>query len=392
MKLKHMTYAILIYYMSIIFGVMSIPFLSGSLLKFVSVIILIFWFKKGFKVRATPYNIVFFIYLLLMVLSLIYTRDFNATKQRVITNAEFLVLLIATVSVDYSPSEIHVLKDALRWCSRITALLLLMIGGLSAGRLLLNGSFLSEDPNYLNGYFLFGIVGAMEVLISSRPTRKQRLISIVELSIYIYCCLATGSRGGLFCLISAAGIYFILGKDDNRLMSTMIKKIGLVIVIIIAVTLIMPFIPQNVLLRFTRQSIIESNGTHRYEFWGWAFNIFKKADLFHKLFGYGAGTIRSVFGSFGYLSVVTHNLFVEQLVEGGILLDFVYICGLIVLLRISYKRRDYFSISVLIGFVVLALSTSLYAFKPMWAIMMFINLIRESEITQKSQTIINEVQ
>ena len=63
----------------------------------------------------------------------------------------------------------------------------------------------------------------------------------------------------------------------------------------------------------------------------------------------------------------------------NIILSIIYIIMIIHLLIVSYKRKDYMSLSIICGFVMLSLSTSLYAFKPFWAIMMFVNLPRKIE-------------
>lgn len=378
-QLSHMAYAIIIYNLSIIFGAVSLPILSGSLLRLVALIIILFWIEKKLVVRMTWFNRIFLAYVGLMVFSLMYTLNITATVQRISTNFQFLILLIAVSSCKFGQNEIQSIKKSLIWCSRITAGVLLVAGGTGAGRLLLNGSLLAEDPNYLNGYFIFGIVGAMEVMINQSPTIRQRILAVAELALYIYCCLATGSRGGMFCLAAASLFYFFFGSNGTDSLKSKMKKIALAGIILFLISIAITYIPESVSNRFTMKAIVESNGTHRYEFWGWAVSIFKKSNIFHQLFGYGAGAIRTIFKSYGYWDVVAHNIFVEQLMEGGIMLNLVYIALLSYMLVKSFRRKDFFSVAVTIGFIVLSLSTSLYAFKPMWAIMMFINLRHAGE-------------
>lgn len=376
---KKMTWAIQIYYISLIFGAFAVPFLSGSLLKYVALLVLATWALYRFKTYITTYDLLFGAYVLIMFFSIIYSLNFDVTKQRIITNVQFLVLLIATGSFLYSEKEINQLKLSLVWASRITAGVLLLVGGTGADRILLNGSLLAEDPNYLNGYFLFGTIYAFQTLMVGN--KKQKVISVIELLLYIYCCLATGSRGGMFGLFLAALVALFISNNGRNFLKNNIKKLSAVLAISIIIILIIPFIPETVISRFTAQAIKESNGTHRYEFWGWAFQIFKDSSFFHQLFGYGAGAIRTIFGSHGYLAVVAHNLYVEQLMEGGVILSIIYFVMIGYLLKKSYKRKDSFSFSIVCGFLMLSMSTSLYAFKPFWAIMMFINLRRETDNT-----------
>ncbi len=377
-QMKKMTYAIQLYYISLIFGVLTIPFLSGSLLKYVALFIIAAWALSRFRLKISKFDILFLLYILCMVFTLFYTLDFDATKQRIISNIQFFILLLATGSYSYSENEIEYLTKSLVWASRITAIVLLIAGASSSGRMLLSSDMLKEDPNYLNGYFLFGTVYAIKGLMSLGIRKK--ILSIAELLLYIYCCLSSGSRGGMFCLIFASSVYLIVSNDNKNFLKNNLKKFMVILLAILVVIMIIPFIPEDVLSRFTFTAIIESNGTHRYEFWGWAVSIFKESNIFHQLFGYGAGAIRSIFSMNGYLSVVAHNLYVEQLLEGGVVLSIIYISMMFYLLIVSYKRKDYMSLSIICGFIMLSLSTSLYAFKPFWAIMMFVNLRRKIEI------------
>lgn len=374
--ISHMTYAIIIYNLSIIFGAVTLPFLSGSLLRLVALIIIVFWFEKRFVIKMTQFNWLFLLYVGFMAFSLAYTVDFSATVQRIITNFQFFLLLVAISSCRFNEFEVGIIKESLIWCSRITLVVLLVAGGSGADRLLLDGKLLAEDPNYLNGYFIFGVVGVMEIMINSSSTMRQKLLVVGELALYIYCCLATGSRGGMFCLVGAASFCFLFRKENKETIKKILKKIALLGIILLLVSIIISYIPETVSRRFTVKAIAESNGTHRYEFWGWAVLIFKSSNLFHQMFGYGAGAIRNIFGLYGYRSVVAHNIFVEQLMEGGVVLNLIYIFLLVYMIIKPFQRKDVFSASVIIGFIVLAFSTSLYAFKPMWAIMMFINLRR----------------
>lgn len=373
MKKSHMTYAIIIYNLSIIFGAVALPFLSGSLLKIIALIIIFFWLERKFRINLTKFDALFFVYVMIMGMSLIYSIQFPATKQRFITNAEFLVLLIATNSTYFKAHEREAIKNSLIWCSRITAFILLVIGTTGDDRLLLSGSMLSEDPNYLNGYFIFGVIAAIQALIYGDSSRKRKLIALCELGLYMYCCLATGSRGGMFCLVAAGGMYFLFSKEEHGI-RPILKKILIILGIVVAFGLVLSFLPETVSGRFTAKAIRESNGTNRYTYWAQLLYIYRNTSLFHQIFGFGAGTVRSIFETHGFIGHVAHNLYVEQLLEGGIVLSIAYILIILHLIFKSIKTKDYFSFSIVCGFIVLSLSTSLYAFKPFWAIMMFVNL------------------
>ncbi len=379
-KTSFMAKAIMLYFISMIFGVMAIPFLSGSVLKYIALFILLGWVMNQFPLRISKFSVLFLVYLGLMAFALAYTINTSATLTRIESNALFVLILIAASSVCLEKFELDYIKKALIWSSRIAAGMLLVTGITSADRLLLNTGVIVEDPNYLNGYFLFGLVNAIQMLMT--PKKKYKIFYVLEIFLYIYCCLASGSRGGLFCLIAAAVVMLFLYTSGQKgaFGKNLAIKLGIVAAAVVIFLISTQFLPEAVMERFTLEAIQESDGTGRYDLWERAISIFGESNFFHKLFGYGPGAIRDIFEQFGFVRKVAHNIYIEQLVEGGLLLDLVYLAMIVYLFVKSWKRRDIFSFSIVAGMVVLSLSTSLYAFKPFWAIMMFINLTRVSEL------------
>ena len=72
--------------------------------------------------------------------------------------------------------------------------------------------------------------------------------------------------------------------------------------------------------RYTLEAISESDGTGRYELWADAINAFNCSSFFRKICGYGTGAIRDVTYLFYFhRHNVMHNMFVENLIEIGVI-------------------------------------------------------------------------
>lgn len=367
-----------IYYLSLPFGTMGL-FQLGSVLKFVAIVpIGVFLMRKETNLSISKISLFQLLYTSLLFFSAFYSINVSATLQRAKTNSMFCILLVFMGSVLFEEAEITKLRSALIWSSRITCGLMLIFGTTSSDRLLLSG-IITEDPNYLNGYLLFGVINAMQIIIKN-ANRKKKFIAMIENIFYIYASLATGSRGGLFCLIAGALTVFLFEKVKGNELREIVKKLGILVLIAVIVIVVIRYLPSSVPARFEMNSIIASRGTNRFGYWQNAITIFELSPISKQLFGYGAATMPDIFGKFGYMSVVAHNIFVEQLLEIGIVGLLIYSIIIVYCLMLAKKKNNIFGITIMVGFIVLSLSTSLYAFKPYWNVIIFINLLHENKV------------
>ena len=358
-----------IYFLSLPLGAMALG-KFGSILKCIAILPILGFILEKNKFKLNKIMILQLVYTILIFSSLLYTVDIVKTMQRLKTNIMFLILLLYIGSIYINDKEIHMVKKSLVWSSRITCIILLLFGTTSSDRLLLNG-FITEDPNYLNGYLFFGIAYAVEKIID-RNNFKSKVLYSIEITIYIYIILATGSRSGLFSAIAVMFIMFCFGDKKRGKLG---RKALVIFILMIATPIIIKYIPDTVLNRFTVEAIIESKGTNRIMFWEWAYDIFKSSAISNKIFGYGAGSIREIYLINGYIPVVCHNIYIEQLLEGGLLTLAVYLIIISSCIIRAVKLRSVFSISIMIGFIILSMQASLYAFKPYWNIILFISLL-----------------
>lgn len=278
------------------------------------------------------------------------------------------LLLLSSCVFVFSSDEILTIKKVLRWSSRISGIICLVFGSYHNGRLILTGR-IQEDPNYFCMYLSFGVIACI-CDITSKKTIKKKIIDAVELLFYFSIALLTGSRGGLIALLLGALIYLIFSGDKT--FDT--KKIIAICAMIIALYVGMTFLSDSMVDRFSVESVLESKGTHRFEIWEEAFDLYGRSNIFRKLFGYGIQGVTTAFANFGYsfAGYVMHNMFVETLLELGVFGLITYCIMVLSFCLHALKMKDKFAFGVISMMVIMSMSTSISTFKPYFNIMMFI--------------------
>ena len=311
-------------------------------------------------------------YALLTFLSCLWSFDQSLSTIRSYTYIEFALLIYISGCIRSKEEDKQLLKKALIWSSRFTAILLLLIGEYYEDRLTFMGTF-DEDPNYLCMYFSFGIIGALEKTLKSDHYKKNLILSLFELLAYIYIVLLTGSRGGLIAIIASICAFVILERNKiskSRLLLLYLLFGSVSFYIVTHLSNIVSFSE-----RYTLDEVISSGGTGRVDIWDFGWKTFLDFNNFNKFFGSGIATTNYLFSIHGFKIKVMHNIFLETLVEIGIVGIILYTYMICSFLIASYKNKNYYSFSILIGFIVLSLSTSLSTFKPYLNIMIFIVIL-----------------
>lgn len=361
-----------IYFLTLVTGALGLG-TFGSLLKIIAAVPVGIWAIKKHAIRLNGMVKTTGAFVLFCTLSCMWSIDTAQSISRAESHILFLIMLFSCSAYNFKKNEIEFLRRCLIYSSRITAVILLVTGTYGDGRLLLSG-LITEDPNYLCAYFMFGAVEATSILLSSGATWKSKIFAVIELAMYVYIVFATGSRGGLFSVAAAVIVTLLFFKEkkgiDIKLIS---KRVFFSILILIAITIVTSFLPAQVAARFTAAAISESNGTGRYELWADAIKAFSQSTILRRTFGYGTGTILSV----TYLFIfsrhnVMHNVFVENLIEIGFVGLCTYIIFVVSYVVTAIRQKNLFAVSVIAGMIVLSLSTSIYTFKPYWNIMLFI--------------------
>ncbi len=358
-----------IYFACLIMSGMSFGGIFGSALRFIAFIPVLIWLYDKHTVKMTPQIKFTIIFVLICFMTVYWSIDFNKSVSRVVSHLLFLFMLVSVSSYNYTNDELYYLKKCLINSSRISAVVLLLTGEYSTGRLRLSGVII-EDPNYLCAYFLFAIAACTMNLTSSKVTYKYKIISVMELFVYIYIIYATGSRGGMLSAIST--IVFMIVFNNGFSKNVIRKTIVVLLVLFISAYYIVPLLSDTILKRFAVETILESNGTGRFDLWRTAITVFKNSNVFRQLFGYGTASSKSLIYITPSHHSVSHNVFLDNLVEIGIVGLLSYIMHIGSFFVDSIKRKQIYNFSILIGMIVLSLSTSIYTFKPYWNILLYI--------------------
>ena len=129
----------------------------GSALKIIAIGVWSRYIKQNEVLRAQLF------FTLFAAISIAWSFSFDESFSRVISYVELLALLYSCACFRYSKEEIDLVKKALVWSSRITAIIMLLFAGYNEGRLWLTG-ILTEDPNYICAYFAFGVIFVFQKL------------------------------------------------------------------------------------------------------------------------------------------------------------------------------------------------------------------------------------
>lgn len=360
----------------------------GSALKLLSFfpILIALLDYKNFKNNS--FLKVYFLFALFSLFSFVWSYASDKSLSRALTYFSLLLLMSSTCFFDYNEKDAKKIKQCLIWSSRISAVIVLVFGTYSAGRLLLRG-VLNEDPNYYCAYLMFAAVAAVQTLISNQKVWRKA-IAITEIAIYIMIILLTGSRGGLLA-VGAAVLIFLLFNAKKQSFKTIFKKTTIIVIVALAYIVAINQLDPEIAERFTIDSVVESGGTHRTEIWLQGLDLFSKSNFLRKTFGYGSASIRVDFAHYGYYHTnVMHNIFLETLVEIGVAGLLIYLSYIIILLVKSWRLKDRFAFAIMIGMIVLSVSTSIYAFKPYVNIMIFISMmyrVKRKQISVKDPLI-----
>ena len=349
----------------------------GSALKIVAAFPIVLGIMSGY-IKQNSVLRSQLLFTLFAALSFVWSFSFDASLNRVISYFELLALLYSCACFSYTANEIRIIKMALVWSSRITAIVMLLFAGYVEERLWLTG-VLNEDPNYICAYFSFGVVFAIQRIISDESLWRK-VVCIIELLSYMYIILSTGSRGGLFSVGISILSYILIsfGKGNGR------RFIGILvsgIIILLGFNYLMDILPYALRMRFTLNTILADGGSGRTEIWLNGLDLYAKSSPFRWLCGYGTATTRLLFGYYNYSQVnVMHNMFLETLLELGVIGLGLYSTAIFKFTKWSLKIEDKFSFSIIICMIMMSLTVSIYTFKPYFNIMGFIIVCNCSNI------------
>lgn len=372
-------FSLCLYFLALPLGAVNLGVLGSALKIFAVLPIIIALFGSGsFKLKKPILGQLLFT--LFATLSVSWSVSMEVSLPRVFTYVQLFLLLISGSFFHFSEKDIQKCKMALVWSSRITVAVVLLFGSYIENRLFLDG-VIQEDPNYLCAYFSFGVIAAVQELQLNNPFRKK-IVYLAELTAYLYMILSTGSRGGLISILAGVLIYYLTTGERTR--KSAVLKITAIFFIFIVLNFLMEYLPEELKIRYTIENVVARGGSGRMEIWTSIIDMYKSAPIARKLFGHGTATIIYSFIKYGYdIRHVAHNIFLETLIELGIIGLIIYICAIFAFLKAAWRNTDKFAFAVVISMVVLSMTISISTFKPYFNIMLYI-IATDNRVLRKS--------
>lgn len=364
----------------------------GSFLKYVAFIpifVNILYLKELKKVKINIGQILLLLFTIIIFASNIYTLDTGITIGRFKTYTLCTILIILTTMFPYNRDEIKFLRKSMVLSGISTALCVILFSGTidDGVRLTLGeSSIFREDPNYLCGYFMYPIIYVIDRISNKNKLKlmqKELLIDIILVFVFTIIVFMTGSRGGVIGIIVGVVSYYILNMILNKKSLNYIFKMTFYFIgIIIIISIIINNLPIELQSRYSINAVIENHGTGRFDLWQTSIKMYLNSDIIKQILGYGAGVVRLISVGGYTLWNVVHNFWIEVLLELGIV--GIIIIGLcyISFVKIAFIKKDVISSASLIGVIMMTMSLSLFAYKPLWNIFIIISLYNVQEDNQ----------
>ena len=251
-------------------------------------------------------------------LSCIWSINVESSISGFITLASLIFLYMAGILRRFNKKELLFIFGTMIVSCMIIPLLLTGNNAISISRGTLVSSAGTADQNSLAANMAFAACIAYAMLFSSRKI-YLRILSGIAFFLIIAGIISTGSRGATLTIIIAL-IYYTI-KTMPELKESKVFWI-IVCVLVIGIFVFLNYVQNNMsealLSRFSISSLREDQGSGRAILWENFLEIAFKNPV-RLLFGYGYGASSSIYRRFFLSARVPHNVYIQMLVEVGII-------------------------------------------------------------------------
>ena len=326
---------------------------------------------KSQGLKMTKSGGLLFLFLCIIVFSVLYSVDISISKGAALSislNAG-VVLILSLFQI--GKDEMSILKRAFLMSSWFAAFLMIVtsITTISTtGRISISNGSTTQDANYVCGYLLYAVAFyTNEVFKGNGRLRNTAILFFFAMMVFM-----TGSRGGLLAFLFCAVVTFLscAAKGKNKIQATLVLMILAVLFIVISPYLIQ-YLPETVAERFSVAAVIKDKGTGRTVLWRNILDAFNMAPFIRKIFGYGIGT--SV--HFTWTHLLAHNMWLEYLIGTGLIGTLFALLFYFRLSRICWKKDEMVILGTLMGYMMMSMSLSIMAYKPIWNVALLILLL-----------------
>lgn len=342
-----------------------IPNFSLSKVLVLIPLITIVLFKKGKLWLDNPLSQFLVIYIFYLSITLIISISIFDSMVRLITLVTNIGVVLFISSYLFKQDEILKIKTGFIISSWIVVIIMLFFSKINTydGRwiIVINDNVL--DPNYIVGFLLFGMMYHLNSLIDKKSLFNGLLFSILFVFVVL-----TGSRGGMLAItIASLSLIFHKFLMRDKKISILFKLFILIVVLTITILILKEFLPDSLLKRFSFEFSSNDLGAGRLSIWSEIISSFSSKPIWRFIIGNGLDTTKIV----TFNGVVAHNVYLDTLVENGVVGLIMLLSIYFVSLKISY-RLDSVTFSSLIGLYFMGVTLSLYSYKPIWNILILL--------------------
>lgn len=323
------------------------------------------------KFKFNNLYFVLILYIINILISILYSVNSTLSFDRLVSVSTYFIIIIYFSSFKYTREDFTIIEKGLVYSGIVVLLLFLISNPFDQGfrkTLVIFGN--EQDPNYLVGFLIYPFLYSFYNFVE-----RKKIKSLIFITLYLIAVLLTGSRGGLVAIIFSA-LYLVIVRRKIKIKSMLSFTVAAIAVII----LLNYVVPSDILNRFTLDYTVDDSGAGRFLIWKETINVFMSSNTSRKMFGYGMGTVTVV----GSHSSVSHNIWLDALIESGII-------GVVILLIMYYnffkkslKTKELLVVGSLIGYIVMGLSLSLNFYKPIWNLFMIIIILNNNSNFKKN--------
>lgn len=220
---------------------------------------------------------------------------------------------------------------------------------------------LSVDANIYCSTLIFPVLFSLNNVLEGKG--KKKILYMLMLVPMILSIFISGSRGGLLAI--GVGILFLLLFNNK---SKTYNKVIFIVILILLIYIIMPYLPSNIVNRLSLSAIAEDKASARFEIWEYAFNKFKSESVFYMIFGNGFLSFKNALG----IRSVSHNLFVQTLIEGGIVMIMILVSLFVKIIKYFKNNNSAFMISFVVSLLIMSCSLDVIVSRFFWNSMIII--------------------
>lgn len=339
-------YSFSVYFLALFIFLLPIDLALGdfifgiNLLDIVAAIYIVTSFlKRSFKLRNISFS-PFIVFIIYVWFTMIWSNNIFNTS-----NIMFMIYTIffsIAMIMKYDDKELCFLKKA-AICSGIVFVICSLFFGINYvdGRTFIEILTLA-DPNFTTAKLTICVSFLISIILSMK---KGFVLSLIYFSIIMVFVLLSGSRGSFV----AIGIQILIA-----ITITYKKKLHYLFAILCLCSIIYIFLlfslPDHLSNRFNILEILMSTGSGRTTIWSNYIQLFEDLPAISKIFGIGRRNGILIYGELFGLERSSHNLFIEVLIDNGIIGLSLLLWTFVSLAWKSIKTNNITSLCLIIGF------------------------------------------